>query len=70
MQTIQLSRQLSGKIHIRRRPTAARELIDLTDSAQVGQWCRALGITWLELFNAVDKVGTDASDVLKAVRIP
>jgi len=67
LQTLQIRRGLSGRFLALRRP-ALRPQIDLNDSGQVALWCRELSMTWLELFNAVDRVGTDVGAVRCAVR--
>ena len=69
MQTLQFGRGLLGRIFVRRRPASSHAQIDLSDPSEVARWCRELSITWLELFNAVERVGTDVAAVRNAVRI-
>ena len=67
-QTLQITRSVSGRIQVRRRPTAPLQ-IELGDPIQVAHWCRELGVTWLELLCAVDRVGPDVVAVRNALRI-
>jgi Protein of unknown function (DUF3606) len=69
MQTLQIDRRLSGRILVRRRPASPHPQIDLSNPVEVARWCRELSTTWLELFNAVERVGTDVAAVRDAVRI-
>jgi hypothetical protein len=67
----QIVRSISGRLSVKRRPPAeVFGQIDVRDPAQVAHWCRELGVTWLELFSAIERVGTDIAAVRLAVRLP
>jgi hypothetical protein len=68
VQTLQITRSLSGRVLVRRQPPAATQ-IDLSDPVQIAHWCREFGVTWLELVNAVEKAGPQAAAVGNALRV-
>jgi hypothetical protein len=68
MQTLEITRSLSGKVLVRRRRVAAAQ-IELDDPVCVAHWCRELAVTWLELISLIDRVGPNALAVRNALRI-
>jgi hypothetical protein len=67
---IHVIREPSGRLHVRRSatPPSNPQHIDVSDPAQIARWCREFGCTWLELFSAIDRAGTNISAVRSAIR--
>jgi hypothetical protein len=67
MKKLQITRSVSGQVVARRRPMPVAQ-IELDDPVRVAHWCRELGVTWLELVIATDRVGPNAIAVRNALR--
>jgi hypothetical protein len=67
---INLNRAAFGRSPVSRRaaPPANAQHIDVSDPAQIARWCREFGCTWLELFSAIDRAGTNVGAVRNAIR--
>ena len=61
-------REISGRYTLKRRWVLINQQIDVGDPAQIAHWCREFGCTWVELFSAIDRVGTNAASVGSALR--
>ena len=67
-QKLQITRSVSGQVVVRRRPVVAAQ-VELDDPVRMAHWCRELGVSWLELVIATDRVGPNAVAVRNALRI-
>ena len=67
---IDLNRTPFGRTPVNRRAAAPvnAQHIDVSDPAQIARWCREFGCTWLELFSAIDRAGTNVGAVRNAIR--
>lgn len=64
----QVVREMSGRLTLKRRWVLVNQQIDVRDPTQIAHWCREFSCTWVELFSAIDRVGTNAASVGLAVR--